>query len=155
MTRKSTLVPVVAVALMRHDGAILMQRRRLGGAHGGLWEFPGGKVEPQETPESALVREIAEELGVVVAESDLLHSATSGPLPDAEMPVVITLYSCRRWQGEPLCLEGEEIGWFAMREIPGLAMPPLDYPLADALIFSNSGLPRSNPPPIGASPTRP
>lgn len=155
MTRNSTPLAVVAAALIRPDGTVLMQRRPLGKEHGGLWEFPGGKVEPQESPQSALVREIAEELGSIITEADLAVVATSGPLPHAKVPVVITLYSCRRWDAEPICLEGEEIGWFALRELPGLSMPPLDYPLAEALIFQFTGLPRSNPPPIGASPTRP
>lgn len=155
MTRISTPLAVVAAALIRPDGKVLMQRRPLDKEHGGLWEFPGGKVEPPESPESALVREIAEELGTAITGADLAPVATSGPLPHAEVPVVITLYSCRRWVGEPLCLEGEEIGWFGLRDLPGLAMPPLDYPLAEALIFQFCGLPSLNPPPIGASPTRP
>lgn len=127
---------VVAAALVRPDGFVLMQRRPIGGAHGGLWEFPGGKVEPGELLKSALVREISEELGILVDPVDLVHVARAGPLDDVAVPVVISLYACRLWVGEPLCLEGEEIAWFAPRDIPGLAMPPLDYPLADALILS-------------------
>lgn len=132
-----TLIPVVAVALIGKDGRVLMQRRRLGGDHGGLWEFPGGKVEPGESPESALLREIEEELGILLASSDLEPlTFSSDPVlpPEPRAPHVILLYMCRRWQGEPRCHEGEEIAWFAPPELSTLAMPPLDYPLARALV---------------------
>jgi 8-oxo-dGTP diphosphatase len=132
----STPVLVVAVALIGRDGRILLQRRRLTAEHGGLWEFPGGKVEPGETPQIAALREIEEELGV------LLDLPALTPLffaSDAEAPsppgraYVILLYTCRAWQGVPECRDGEEIGWFTPDELPALAMPPLDYPLAAAL----------------------
>lgn len=132
----STLVPVVAAALIDESGQALMQRRRLGGAHGGLWEFPGGKVEAGESPESALLREIEEELGVRLDPADLAPLAfSSDPRlpPAAREPYVILLYTCRSWLGTPHCREGEEIGWFAPSTLCELAMPPLDYPLARAL----------------------
>ncbi len=124
------MVPVVAAALLRGDGRVLMQQRRLSGEHGGLWEFPGGKIEAGETPDRALVRELAEELGIVVAPTGL------EPLSFAAMPgepVVLLLYTCREWTGEPVCLDGEAIGWFTPAEVLGLSMPPLDVPLARAL----------------------
>ncbi|MBW8784925.1 MAG: (deoxy)nucleoside triphosphate pyrophosphohydrolase [Novosphingobium sp.] len=140
MQKNPTVIPVVAVALLAGDGRVLMQRRPQGGAHGGLWEFPGGKLEPGETLESALIREIGEELGIV------LDGATLAPLAFASDPVqppapretyVILLYTCRQWSGAPRCLEGTErgaeIAWFAPAELDGLAMPPLDRPLAAAL----------------------
>jgi 8-oxo-dGTP diphosphatase len=132
----STPVLVVAVALIAADGRILLQRRRIGGEHGGLWEFPGGKVEPGEVPESAALREIEEELGVVLDRAGLAPlSFASDPVvpPPPRRPHVILLYTCRAWQGEVECRDGEEIGWFEADEIGGLAMPPLDYPLAAAL----------------------
>ena len=137
MQEISTPVLVVAAALLAPEGRVLMQRRRLGGEHGGLWEFPGGKVEPGESPESALLREFAEELGVGLdsAAIEPLSFASDPSLPPSQgRRHVILLYTCRRWQGEPRCLEGEEIAWFAPESLAGLPMPPLDYPLARALV---------------------
>jgi len=131
-----TFIPVVAVVLLRDDGRVLMQRRSLASAHGGLWEFPGGKVEAGESPESALLREIEEELGIALDHMALspLSFASDPALPPApRAPHVILLYTCTRWEGEPHCHVGEEIGWFLPSEIPALSMPPLDYPLAHAL----------------------
>lgn len=137
MTENANLLPVVAVALIGADGRILMQRRRLAAAHGGLWEFPGGKVEPRETAEQAAVREIWEELGVAL-DPRLLEPVgfASDPAqpPAPRQPHLILLYLARQWQGHPQCLDGEEIGWFAPDTLSGLAMPPLDYPLARSLM---------------------
>ena len=133
----STLAIVVAAAMIREDGRILVQRRKFGSRHGGLWEFPGGKIEPGESPESALLREIREELGVVLDPGSLdplTFSSDPALPPQPRDPHVILLYTCRVWQGEPSCLASEEVGWFAPAEIPDLAMPPLDYPLARALL---------------------
>lgn len=135
--RFSTVIPIVAAALLGSDGHVLMQQRRLGGTHGGLWEFPGGKIEPGESPESALVREIDEELGLVLDASALAPlSFASDPAlpPEPRAPHVILLYTCRRWAGEPECREGEAIAWVAPENLAALAMPPLDYPLAAALV---------------------
>jgi len=119
---------VVAVALLDDRGRVCLQQRPYGKRHGGLWEFPGGKVEPGEHPEAALRREIDEELGVVVAPDDL------SPCGFAASPgLVILLYACRRWHGEVACLEGESLDWFDPAAVPQLAMPPLDYPLAAQL----------------------
>lgn len=133
----STPLLVVAAALIAGDGRVLMQRRRLTSEHGGLWEFPGGKLEPGESPESALVREIDEELGIALDRDALVPLAfASGPVGEAagRPALVILLYSCRDWAGAPACHDGEEIRWFALDALTGLAMPPLDYPLAKALI---------------------
>lgn len=121
------MIPVVAVALIDSRQRVLMQRRPLGKAHGGLWEFPGGKVEATETLAQALIREVSEELGLVL-EADELRPLSFAALPDE--PVVLLLYTCCRWQGEPQGREAEEIGWFSANELAQLAMPPLDVPLA-------------------------
>lgn len=137
MQNISTPLLVVAAALIDADGRVLMQRRRLGAAHGGLWEFPGGKLEAGESPESALRREIDEELGVVLDEAQLQPVGfASGPAaaPAAYPGIVILLYSCGTWLGEAECREGEEIRWFLPDALAGLDMPPLDYPLAQALV---------------------
>ena len=124
---------VVAVALMRGDGLVLMQRRRAGRQHGGLWEFPGGKVEAGESLTQAAAREIAEELGVAVLPEALapVGFATNGT-GDSSGPVIL-LFACDEWTGDPACLDAEEIGWFAPDALANLPMPPLDYPLAQAL----------------------
>jgi 8-oxo-dGTP diphosphatase len=126
---------VVAAALIASDGVVLLQRRRIGAAHGGLWEFPGGKVEAGESPEAALVRELDEELGLSIDPAALVPVGfASGPSSTRAAGVVILLYKCRVWQGEPECRDAEEIAWFEPSAVPALTMPPLDYPLAQALI---------------------
>lgn len=127
---------VVAIALHRKDGLWLMHRRPPEKHHGGLWEFPGGKVEPGEAPEIALIREVSEELGVEVSVSDLQpagHAQTSGD--GSQPPIVITLYSCDKWEGEPAALEGGEVGWFTAEQVSQLAMPPLDIELQAQLFL--------------------
>ena len=137
-----TLIPVVALALIDANGHVLLQQRRLGGMHGGLWEFPGGKIKPGETPEMALFREIDEELGIVIDPCDLAPLAfASDPAqpPAPREPYVILLYTCRTWLGDPQCLAGEAIDWISADALADLAsqadsMPPLDIPLARALL---------------------
>lgn len=137
-----TLVPVVALALVAENGSILLQQRRHDAAHGGLWEFPGGKVKAAESPELALIREIREELGIALDPADLVPlTFASDPAqpPAPREPYVILLYTCRKWTGEPQCLAGEAITWFTRDTLAGLAaspgqLPPLDIPLAHALL---------------------
>lgn len=119
---------VVAAALIDAAGWVCLQQRPRHKQHAGLWEFPGGKVEPGEHPAEALCREIAEELGSVIAPADLSPCGFA-----ADGSVVILLYLCRAWQGEIQCLEAEAVAWFAPADIPALPMPPLDYPLAEQL----------------------
>lgn len=125
-----TIVPVVAVALIGSDRRVLMQQRPAGKAHGGLWEFPGGKVEPAETLVNALIREIAEELAIGL-HPDALEAFSFAATP--AQPHVVLLYTCRHWHGEPESQEGAVTGWFCPDELEALAMPPLDVPLARAL----------------------
>jgi 8-oxo-dGTP diphosphatase len=122
-----TIVPVVAAALLDELGRVLMQQRRVGRAHGGLWEFPGGKVEPGESLAAALLREIAEELGIALdplALEPLSFAAGPGD------PHVVLLYTCRAWTGEPCCLDAAAIGWFNAAELATLPLVPLDVALA-------------------------
>lgn len=137
LPRIPTIVPVVAVALIAPDGRVLMQQRKAAAMFGGLWEFPGGKVEAGESPESALLREIDEELGIALDPAALrpLMFASDPVLPPApRQPHVILLYTCRRWQGEPRCLDADALAWVAPDALMALAMPPLDVPLAEALL---------------------
>jgi 8-oxo-dGTP diphosphatase len=132
-----TMIPVVAVALLTPDGRVLMQQRRPDRAFGGLWEFPGGKIECGESPESALLREVSEELGIALEAAALepLCFASDRRLPPGDrQPHVILLYTCREWHGVPQCLDAAALRWFAPSELNRLPMPPLDVPLAEALI---------------------
>jgi 8-oxo-dGTP diphosphatase len=125
-----TIIPVVAVALLGDSGRVLLQQRRAGRAHGGLWEFPGGKVEAGESLDSALRREVAEELGIE------LDPLALEPLSFAAMPVdphVVLLYTCRSWSGEAQCLDAAALGWFSGAQLAALPLVPLDVPLARAL----------------------
>jgi 8-oxo-dGTP diphosphatase len=134
VTEKPTWIAVVAVALEDSEGRILMQRRPLGKAHGGMWEFPGGKVEPDETPRAALVREVNEELALALDPTALTPACfADGRREDGKKTIVILLYSSRTWFGVPRSLEGGECGWFTRAEIAQLAMPPLDYELLERL----------------------
>ena len=136
MQNLSTPLLVVAAALIRADGRVLMHRRAFTAVHGGLWEFPGGKVSAGETAEFALVRELSEELDIVVAERDLAPLGFASGRTEGESsvrPLVILLYTCTCWKGEPRCVEGAEIGWFDPAMTDSLEMPPLDYPLARQL----------------------
>ncbi|WP_407938158.1 (deoxy)nucleoside triphosphate pyrophosphohydrolase [Novosphingobium malaysiense] len=133
---------VTAVALVRPDDRVLLQKRDFSAVHGGLWEFPGGKVEVGETPEDAAVRELEEELGIgISAEAlDPVGFASSSALPSStdqsrhQRTLVILLYACRLWQGEPQAREAEAVAWYRPETIARLSMPPLDYPLSEALI---------------------
>ncbi|MCB2048781.1 MAG: (deoxy)nucleoside triphosphate pyrophosphohydrolase [Novosphingobium sp.] len=130
---------VVAAALIAPDGVVLLQRRPSDAVHGGLWEFPGGKVSDRETPEFALVRELQEELGITIGQGDLEPLGFASGWTEGESdsrPLVILLYTCARWAGEPRCLDGASIDWFDPAVIGSLDMPPLDYPLARQLVSS-------------------
>ncbi|OZA94706.1 MAG: hypothetical protein B7X57_00535 [Erythrobacter sp. 34-65-8] len=126
-----TWQPVVALALYDGAGRWLMHRRPFAKQHGGLWEFPGGKVESGEIPALALVREAAEELDIVVRLDDLEPVGfADGSLTEGGAAIVLFLYACRQWQGEPVAMEGGAVAWCNADEIAALDKPPLDQVLA-------------------------
>jgi 8-oxo-dGTP diphosphatase len=125
---------VVAAALHAENGRILLQRRRLSAAHGGLWEFPGGKVEAGEHPQAALRREIDEELGLDLAQAALVPAGFATSDERAPPGLVILLYHCHGWRGTPECRDAEALAWVRPDELAGHAMPPLDIALA-RLVF--------------------
>ena len=131
---KAEVLLVVAGALKRSDGLWLMHKRPLQKHHGGLWEFPGGKVEEHEIPREALCRELAEELGVGVEPTDCEPVCfAESERQDGERTIVILLYRIERWSGEPSAIEGEAVGWFAREQVDALAKPPLDARLTEQL----------------------
>lgn len=135
LEKNPTWAAVVAVAIADPEGRWLMHRRPPHKHHGGLWEFPGGKVEPGETPREALVREVNEELGVRLC-ADRLRPAgfAESRSGDAGPRIVILLYTAPVPDGEPDALEGGEVGWFTACEVQALDKPPLDVELARGLL---------------------
>jgi 8-oxo-dGTP diphosphatase len=125
---------VAAAALVDAEGRVLVQRRPAGGPHAGLWEFPGGKVEPGETPADALARELAEELGIAVAPGDCAPAAFAWEGRDGARPLLLLLFRCRRWRGTPRALHADALAWHPPAALETLAMPPADRPLVAALI---------------------
>jgi 8-oxo-dGTP diphosphatase len=132
MEKNPTMLIVVAAALTNQVGEILLQMRPKGKQMEGLWEFPGGKVECGESPESALVRELQEELGVQVSAFDL-NPITFASEPLADRNLLLLLYRCTKWHGEPTTLESPELRWLKPSDMHALPMPPADRPLVCAL----------------------
>jgi 8-oxo-dGTP diphosphatase len=129
---KIPTMTVVAAALADGDGRVLLQRRAPERTMAGLWEFPGGKVEAGELPEAALVRELREELGIVVREAALIPACfASAPLGGRHM--ILLLYLCRQWQGEPEPLDASALKWLRPDEMDAAEMPPADRPLIPLL----------------------
>jgi 8-oxo-dGTP diphosphatase len=127
---------VVAAALVDADGRLLVQQRPTGKAMAGLWEFPGGKVEADELPEAALIRELREELGIDV-ERACLAPACFASEALGERHMILLVYICRKWKGVPRALEAPAIKWVRPLDLHHLDMPPADKPLIgllDALI---------------------
>jgi 8-oxo-dGTP diphosphatase len=130
--KNPTMLFVVAVALTNQAGEILVQRRPEGKQMAGLWEFPGGKVDAGESPESALARELEEELGIEVLPENLVPiTFASEPLGDRNL--LLLLYRCTKWNGEPTALDSPELRWLLPADMAGLPMPPADVPLVRAL----------------------
>jgi 8-oxo-dGTP diphosphatase len=123
---------VVAAAMMRSDGLVLIQQRPAGKHHAGLWEFPGGKVEPGESPTAALVRELREELGVEVDPAALVPLTFADQASNAR-PMVLLLYRATDWRGEARPIEAPVLRWIAPTELRALPMPPADERFATLL----------------------
>ncbi|CAM5198593.1 NTP pyrophosphohydrolase [Bosea thiooxidans] len=127
------LLLVVACALIDADNRVLVTQRPEGKQLAGLWEFPGGKLEAGERPEPALIRELAEELGITVKE-DCLAPLTFASYAYPEFHLLMPLYICRRWQGTVVSREGQALKWMRPGKLRDLAMPPADEPLIPPLI---------------------
>ena len=122
------LLLVAAAALVDHENRVLIAQRPAGRSLAGLWEFPGGKVEPGETPEQALVRELHEELGIDVCLTCLApFTFASHSTPDFHL--LMPLYLCRNWEGEPTPREGQRLEWVRAMRLADYPMPPADLPL--------------------------
>ncbi len=128
----SRVVLVVACALIDPDGRVLLAQRPPDKAMGGLWEFPGGKVEPGETPEATLIRELAEELGIAVNQA-CLAPFTFASHAYTDFHLLMPLYVCRRWEGAPQALEHAAIRWVRPKDMGEYPMPAADLPLVPML----------------------
>ncbi|WP_296766014.1 (deoxy)nucleoside triphosphate pyrophosphohydrolase [Sediminimonas sp.] len=126
------IVLVSAVALIDRDGRVLLTQRPEGKAMAGLWEFPGGKVEPGETPETALIRELREELAIDTWESCLAPLTFASHGYD-DFHLLMPLFACRKWQGIPAPQEKQALKWVRADALRDYPMPPADIPLVPIL----------------------
>ena len=128
----SPIVLVAAVALIDADGRVLLARRPEGKSMAGLWEFPGGKLRPGETPEQALVRELKEELDIDTSQSCLAPLAFASHRYE-DFHLLMPLFLCRVWKGLPRGVEGQELAWVRPPRLGDYDMPPADGPLVALL----------------------
>ena len=126
------IVLVSAVALIDIDGRVLIAKRPEGKSMAGLWEFPGGKVEPNETPEGALVRELKEELGIKTWDSCLAPLTFASHSYD-KFHLLMPLFACRKWNGIIKAKEGQALKWVEARALKDYPMPKADIPLVSIL----------------------
>ena len=124
---------VSAVALIDRDGRILLAQRPAGKSMAGLWEFPGGKIEPGETPEVALIRELQEELGINTWAS-CLAPLTFASHSYTDFHLLMPLFACRKWEGTPQPQEGQNLKWVHVQDLRNYPMPPADIPLIPVLL---------------------
>lgn len=127
------MVLVSAVALIDVDGRVLLAQRPAGKSMAGLWEFPGGKVEPGETPETALIRELDEELGIGTWESCLAPLTFASHSYD-DFHLLMPLFACRKWDGIPQSREGQALKWVRAKDLRSYPMPAADVPLIPILL---------------------
>ncbi|QNE33080.1 (deoxy)nucleoside triphosphate pyrophosphohydrolase [Sphingomonas sp. NBWT7] len=138
MANDPSLLLVVAAALHARDGRFLLQQRPAGKHHAGLWEFPGGKVEPGEALSAALARELAEELGIAVDPATLVPVTFASERRDdgaatGVRTLLLLLFVTRDWSGTPHALEAADLRWVTTDEMRRLPMPPADAPFIDVL----------------------
>jgi 8-oxo-dGTP diphosphatase len=126
------VVLVAAVALIDVDGRVLLAQRPEGKSMAGLWEFPGGKVQPGETPEAALIRELEEELGIDV-EASCLAPFTFASHSYSDFHLLMPLYVCRKWSGIITAREAQQLKWVRPAQLGDYEMPPADKPLVAML----------------------
>jgi 8-oxo-dGTP diphosphatase len=126
------VLPVVAGALIDDQGQVLVQKRADGSESSGYWEFPGGKIEGGETPQDALVRELKEELSIVVDKADLCAACFSST-SQLNQHLVLLLFICRKWEGELTPLVASEVKWISPESLDRLSMLPADVALIRAL----------------------
>ncbi len=133
MNGNANLLLVVAAALIDADNRVLLAQRPAGKSMAGLWEFPGGKVRPGETPEAALIRELKEELGIEVSPPCLAPLTFASHAYDG-FHLLMPLYACRKWRGFVQPLEGQQLAWVEKQRLRDFAMPPADEPLVAHLL---------------------
>lgn len=126
------LLLVAAVALIDADGRVLLAQRPEGKSLAGLWEFPGGKVEAGESPETCLIRELKEELGIDTWSSCLAPLTFASHRYD-DFHLLMPLYACRRWEGTAIGQEGQNLAWVRPDKLRDYPMPPADLPLIPIL----------------------
>lgn len=128
-----TILLVAAVALLDEDDRVLLAERPAGKSMAGLWEFPGGKIEPGERPEETLIRELREELGIAV-EAPCLAPFVFASHAYETFHLLMPLFVCRRWQGIVQPMEGQKLAWVRPRKLSEYPMPPADLPLVHHLV---------------------
>jgi len=132
MTKPQSLILVVAAALVDPDGRVLIAQRPEGKSMAGLWEFPGGKIEAGEPPEDALIRELAEELDIAVKEA-CLAPFTFASHSYGDFHLLMPLFVCRRWEGEPKPRHHAALKWVRPKDLTQYPMPAADLPLIPML----------------------
>ncbi|MBV6632010.1 MAG: 8-oxo-dGTP diphosphatase MutT [Alphaproteobacteria bacterium] len=131
-SREKPILLVSAAVLVDGDNRVLLARRPQGKHLGGLWEFPGGKLQAGETPEDAVIRELQEELGVHT-QAKCLHPLTFASHPYEEFHLMMPLFICRKWGGPAVPKEGQELAWVKPGQLRDYPMPPADAPLISAI----------------------